>query len=203
MSGSSSAVEIDFFRLRGEEIESSSVVSSAPKRLSDRRDIQGVISKINPELLKTAIASASAANKSFVSNKSSCPSSPVQQAQTQALPVYSEDCAGVRIARGAAPLTIFYNGSVSVFDVSPEMAESIMKLAESGSSSGSKTVVEATTAVNSKPTKNQNQAIAGALNKDLPLSRKKSLRRFLEKRKERQVSISPYAYSQGNNASWQ
>ncbi|KVH95735.1 protein TIFY 9 [Cynara cardunculus var. scolymus] len=189
MSGSS-AVEIDFFRLRGE----ASVISPPPKRLSDRRDIQGVISKINPELLKTAIASASA-NNSFLSNKS-C-SSPHQQTQT--LPVYSQDCGGVKIARSAAPMTIFYNGSVSVFDVSPDVAESIMKLAETGSS-GSKLVVEST-AVNSKPgppPSNQNQALGGVLNKDLPLSRKKSLRRFLEKRKERQVSISPYAYSQGN-----
>ncbi|KAI3728446.1 hypothetical protein L6452_17083 [Arctium lappa] len=194
MSGSST-VEIDFFRLRGE----ASVISPAPKKLSDRRDIQGVISKINPEILKTAIASASA-NTSFVANKS-CPSP--QRTQTQTLPVYSQDCGGVQIARGAAPLTIFYNGSVSVFEVSPDLAESIMRLAESGSSPGSKNAVEST-AANSKPGPspgNQNQAIAGSLNKDLPLSRKKSLRRFLEKRNERQASISPYAYSQGNASS--
>ncbi|KAL7608219.1 protein TIFY 9 [Lactuca sativa] len=182
MSGSP-AVEIDFFRLNAESL-------SAPKKLSDRRDIQGVISKINPELLKTAIASASA-NMSFVGSKSG--SSP-QQSET--LPVFNQDCSSVNMARCGAPLTIFYNGTVSVFDVSPIQAENIMKLAESGSL-GYKTVVESTLV---KPTtvSNQNPAVGGALNKDLPLSRKKSLRRFLEKRKERQVSASPYAYSQEN-----
>ncbi|KAI3501900.1 hypothetical protein L1887_29928 [Cichorium endivia] len=180
----SSAVEIDFFRLNAE--------SSAPKKLSDRRDIQGVISKINPELLKTAIASASA-NMSFVVNK---PCSSPQQSET--LPVFNQDSGGVKMARCGAPLTIFYNGTVSVFDLSPSQAENILKLAESGSS-GSKTVVEPT--VVTPTVSDQHPAIRGALNKDLPMSRKKSLRRFLEKRKERQVSLSPYANSQGNASS--
>ncbi|GJW48508.1 protein TIFY 9 [Tanacetum coccineum] len=151
----SPSVEYDFFRLKDE---------SCPKKVSDRRDIQGVISKINPELLKTAIASASAsANSGFLTSKSSS----LSPKQPSISPVYNQDCGNVNMAKSGAPLTIFYNGNVSVFDVSSDQAERIMKLAQSGSS-------------------------------DLPMSRKKSLRRFLEKRKERQVAKSPYAYSQGN-----
>ncbi|KAD3641890.1 hypothetical protein R6Q59_004486 [Mikania micrantha] len=171
----SSAVEIDFFRLKEE---------SSPKQLPVRKNIQDVISKINPEVLKPAIASAFA-NNGFVANKSF--TSPLQ---LQTLPVYNQDCGGANMATSAASLTIFYNGSVSVFDVSPNQVNNIMKLAES-SNSVSKTSVEPTVAV--EPESNRNPAISSVLNKDLPLSRKKSLKRFLEKRKERQVSVSPYA----------
>ncbi|KAK9049017.1 hypothetical protein SSX86_032014, partial [Deinandra increscens subsp. villosa] len=157
---SSSAVEIDFFRLSRE---------SSPKKLSHRRgtiesvaNIQGVISKINPELLKTAIASA---NTSFVANKP------------------------VHIAATVAPMTVFFNGTISVFDVTPNQAESIMKLAE-----GANSVV--------KPEiQQQNQTIGGVLRNDLPMSRKRSLRRFLEKRKERSVFdnqiLDSFKYARG------
>nr|APU52349.1 jasmonate ZIM-domain protein 5 [Artemisia annua] len=181
----SPSVEYDFFRLKDE--------SSTPKKLSDRRDIQGVISKINPELLKTAIASASAsasANSGFLTSKSSLSPKP----QLQTLPVYNnQDCGNVNMAKSGPPLTIFYNGNVSVFDVSSDQAEQIMKIAQSGSTSGSKIACE-------RPPVDVKAEIdqSPAPNKDLPLSRKKSLRRFLEKRKERQVAKSPYAYSQGD-----
>nr|APR73270.1 ZIM-domain protein 9 [Artemisia annua] len=179
----SPSVEYDFFRLKDE--------SSTPKKLSDRRDIQGVISKINPELLKTAIASASAsasANSGFLTSKSS-----LSPKEFQTLPVYNQDCGNVNMAKSGPPLTIFYNGNVSVFDVSSDQAEQIMKIAQSGSTSGSKIACERPPVV-VKAEIDQTPAP----NKDLPLSRKKSLRRFLEKRKERQVAKSPYAYSQGD-----
>ncbi|XP_071693105.1 protein TIFY 9-like [Rutidosis leptorrhynchoides] len=181
----SPAVEIDFFRLKDEP---------SSKKLSDRPNIQGVISKINPELLRTAIASAST-NNSFVSFG--------QQSQT--LPVYKLDSESVQMGKTVAPLTIFYNGSVLVFDVSPDQAEKIMKLATesagfgSGSDSnlGVKMVGESV-----KKLSNVQNPLGGVLARsDLPLSRKKSLRRFLEKRKERQVSVSPYAFSQGSESS--
>ncbi|XP_076885533.1 protein TIFY 9-like [Bidens hawaiensis] len=169
----SSTVEIDFFRLED-------------RKLSDRRDIQGVISKINPEILKTAIASASA-NTSFVTDNSFSYS---LQLQTPAVNT-------VEATATVAPMTIFYNGSVSVFDVTLDQAESIIKLAESvnsGSKSGESTLLV-------KSESNQNQGMCRVLGNDLPLSRKKSLKRFLEKRKERHVAISPYACSQGSTSS--
>ncbi|KAD5317161.1 hypothetical protein R6Q59_032493 [Mikania micrantha] len=124
MSGSS-AVEIDFF----------SRESSLKKLSADRRDIQGVISKINPELLKSAIASASA-NTSFFANTSFSP-----------------------MPATFAPMTIFFNGNISVFDVTPDHAESVIKLAES-LNSGSKSD-ESTLFV--RPESSQNLAISRAL----------------------------------------
>ncbi|XP_076896231.1 protein TIFY 9-like [Bidens hawaiensis] len=164
----SPTLEIDFFRLKEE--------SSPKKQLSTRRNIQDMISKINPEAVASAIANTGllAYNKSY----------------TSSLPVYNHESGGVNMASSAPPLTIIYNGTVSVFDVSRDKADNIMKLAEKVNSVA-KTVVEPTLAV--KVESDQSPAIQGALTKDLPMSRKKSLKRFLEKRKERQVSVSPYA----------
>ncbi|KAI7735529.1 hypothetical protein M8C21_017887 [Ambrosia artemisiifolia] len=174
---------IDFFRLDDE---------SCSKKVSDRRDIQGVISKINPELLKSAIASASAnsfaANTAFSSNL-----------QLQTPTVYNQDSGIVNMPVPVAQMTIFFNGTVSVFDVTPNQAESIMKLAESSVNSVSNNVVESTLVV--KTESNQTQCIGRVLSNDLPMSRKRSLRMFLEKRKERHVAMSPYACSQGSTSS--
>ncbi|KAK1259600.1 Protein TIFY 9 [Acorus gramineus] len=77
-----------------------------------------------------------------------------------------EDFSGVEEEEG--PLTIIYNGTVSVFNVSNEMAEKILKVAES-------------TLDVSKRGCHQSQ-LEG---ENLPMARRRSLRRFLEKRKER------------------
>ncbi|KAF9622428.1 hypothetical protein IFM89_031231 [Coptis chinensis] len=75
------------------------------------------------------------------------------------------------------PLTIFYNGTVSVFNMPHDKAENILKLAEDG---------------------NLKFGEHKLLDKDLPFARKKSLQRFLEKRKERMASLSPYAASESH-----
>ncbi|XP_071697580.1 protein TIFY 10A-like [Rutidosis leptorrhynchoides] len=77
-------------------------------------------------------------------------------------------------------MTIFYNGQVMVFnDLTPEKVKEIMKLAESGGSP--------------KPPKPEeplkNTFVSGS---DLPIARKASLARFLEKRKDRITARAPY-----------
>ncbi|KAJ9709961.1 hypothetical protein PVL29_001442 [Vitis rotundifolia] len=154
--------------------------------------MQSAISKINPDLLKTVIASGSVSqapknNPPFASRNSlSVPSTPKSdQNYLPALPVYSPVFRPV--SAETTPITIFYNGTVSVFDVSPEQIESIMKLALDGST---KTVEPADSKLAIPP--NEEQQLLETLNGDLPLARRKSLHRFLEKRKERLTSVSPY-----------
>lgn len=77
-------------------------------------------------------------------------------------------------ADGRAPLTIFYGGKMVVFDDFPaEKAEELMQLAGSGNAA--------------------QDALAGQPSlTDMPLARKVSLKRFLEKRKNRLTAADPY-----------
>ncbi|KAF0924936.1 hypothetical protein E2562_015006 [Oryza meyeriana var. granulata] len=85
--------------------------------------------------------------------------------------------AAPRPEENAAPMTLFYNGSVAVFDVSHDKAEAIMRMA--------------TEATKAKVLAHGN-TIVGNFAKDMPLARTKSLQRFLSKRKERLTSLGPY-----------
>lgn len=117
-----------------------------------------------------------------------------------------------------AQLTIFYNGTVNVYDVVEKQAEDIIKFACNDTSSQqlhsvcfdghapSKTSTISSTSTNNQseeplplnPAKNSTarQVVIQKLNTDLPLQRKQSLQRFLQNRKEyRMNKAAPYSQS--------
>ncbi|KAK4780035.1 hypothetical protein SAY87_016141 [Trapa incisa] len=158
---SRAAVELDFFGLKKEKSSSSSSLS---------------VYTISPELLKSVIAS------------NTVPSPEVDYHASPPLPVYVPLPRTVAEFDGkeTAPLTIFYSGAVTVFNVSRENAENIMKLAVEASSK----IAKPENKFVSAPPSSQ-QKLLGTLGGDLPLFRRKSLETFLEKRKERLTPLSP------------
>uniref|UniRef100_A0A1D1ZAU7 Protein TIFY n=1 Tax=Anthurium amnicola TaxID=1678845 RepID=A0A1D1ZAU7_9ARAE len=94
---------------------------------------------------------------------------------------------GGRSPAGAAPLTIFYNGTVTTYILPHDKAEAIIKWAESGVRPMERPA-HGYAFHHSRGGRQQWQPQPLLLHKlagDLPLARKRSLQRFLQKRKER------------------
>ncbi|KAL9151830.1 hypothetical protein ABFS82_11G077800 [Erythranthe guttata] len=166
-------------------MENGSYIPPRPKhpnfqRTRSFREIQGIISKMNPEVVKSVIqnGSSSTNNKSFVSDFPLCD-------YTLRLSCGGDEKNGVKYS--TSPLTIFYNGTVSVFHVSPQKAEDILKFGEQAIHNSE---------INSHG--QQYQYLTQSLN-DLPITRRISLQRFLEKRRERLIMLSPYYFPTNNS----
>ncbi|KAK4757886.1 hypothetical protein SAY87_019187 [Trapa incisa] len=107
-----------------------------------------------------------------------------------------------------APMTIFYAGQMFVFNDFPaDRAKEIMLLASKGSKTQISTHPPALApkiqkdetesnqrapTISSKPIQNHLQRTVEPIASDLPLARRNSLHRFLEKRKDRITSKAPY-----------
>ncbi|KAK8627277.1 hypothetical protein V6N13_134892 [Hibiscus sabdariffa] len=183
---SKDSVELDFFGMEKKNSSKSQIQKFLDRRRSFR-DLQGAISKMNPELIKSVITSGLTnppSQDQIESNKAaSLPSSPKEtQSLFPALPMLTPAArAASENGPETAPLTIFFNGTVSVFNVPRDKAENILKLAVEGISKN----VESMDSKVATPSSDQQQQILETLDGDLPIARRKSLQRFLEKRKER------------------
>ncbi|KAK4413563.1 protein TIFY 9 [Sesamum alatum] len=162
-----SGIELDFFHKEKPPIF---------ERRRSFRDIQGVISRMDPEVVKSVIG---VGKKSSVS----VPSTPKETDRTALLPAVCDPT--LRLNCGyekynddveTAPMTIFYNGLVAVFDVSPRKAQDILRVAEE------ERVPKLSEHSGSNSYNQEN--LLESFNGDLPITRRKSLQRFLEKRKE-------------------
>ncbi|XP_073006548.1 protein TIFY 9 [Typha latifolia] len=148
-------MELDFFGIEKEN-------SAAKLQRSSIREIQSAISR-NPKLLRSVMASG------FLSGLPA-PSIPILNSA-------SSSGSAIPSSPGTAPLTIFFNGTVSVFNVSHDKAESIIRKA------GEVSVKDRFGLENGLPSR---------LTGDLPIARKMSLQRFLARRKQRLSSVGPY-----------
>ncbi|KAF2580465.1 hypothetical protein F2Q70_00007366 [Brassica cretica] len=185
--------EVDFFGL--EKKQTTNVPKPKFKKFLDRRrsfrDIQGAISKINPAIIKSLLASgANHADSSTISP--SVPSTPkADHPQIPISPVQAPLTIHTEHGSGTVPMTIFYNGTVSVYQVSPNTADDILKVVMETVPKKDKAMVKDHSVI--PPTTLRTTKLFGQnLEGDLPIQRTKSLQRFLEKRKERLVSTSPY-----------
>ncbi|CAN8256490.1 unnamed protein product [Cochlearia groenlandica] len=176
---SRSTIELDFLGL-----EKNKQTNNAPKpkfkKILDRRrsfrEIQGAISKLDPEIIKSLLASGP--------NHLPVPSTPKED-HTPSTRLISPIHAPLTMDDNTelvSPMTIFYDGHVSVFHVSRDKAENVLKIANKEEEEE-----EAT-----KPKKNYSvithtrpKLFGKNIEGDLPIARRKSLQRFLEKRKER------------------
>ncbi|CAN6992555.1 unnamed protein product [Brassica oleracea var. botrytis] len=185
--------ELDFFGL--DKNQTNNAPKPKFKKTLDRRrsfrEMQGAISKIDPEIIKSLLASG--ANRSESSTRSlSVPSTPKEDhPQIPSSPVHVPlSRPSMELVSGTVPMTIFYNGTVSVFQVSPNKAEDILKVAMETTPEKNKSMEKDLSVI--PPTTLRSKLFGKNLEGDLPIARRKSLQRFLEKRKERLVSTCPY-----------
>lgn len=193
-SSSGQPVEHDFFLIEKENSLSPAPPPLRPTKSSSSspfKNIQRMVSKLNPEVVKSVIASAAVGVDVDCRHSSSSSSQPGASKPTSPpvlptpLPTNNISLTASRNFSAAeigdmqmvsAPMTIFYNGNVTVFDVTPHQAKNILQVAQQGFSK---------IRINSDPSPEPDDLLKGL--KGVPMARRKSLEHFLEKRKERCV----------------
>uniref|UniRef100_A0ACD5UXH0 Uncharacterized protein n=1 Tax=Avena sativa TaxID=4498 RepID=A0ACD5UXH0_AVESA len=152
MSSRAPPVELDFLGLRATAATDHHGKNGAAAASSSIRGMEtSAIARIDPQLLRRVVVARP--------------------------PPTTED--QLSAAAGApSPMTVFYNGSVAIFDVSHHKAEAIMRMARDVTSA--------------KKGDLGNTVLVGNSSKDIPLARTKSLHQFLEKRKQRLTRLGPY-----------
>ncbi|KAG2240272.1 hypothetical protein Bca52824_090915 [Brassica carinata] len=181
---SKATTELDFFGL--DKNQTNNAPKPMFKKTLDRRrsfrEMQGAISKMDPEIIKSLLASG--ANRSDSSTRSfSVPSTPKEDHPHRPSSPLHAPLSRLELVSGTVPMTIFYNGTVSVFQVSPNKAEDILKVAMETTPKNDKSMEKDLSVI--PPTTLGSKLFGKNLEGDLPIARRKSLQRFLEKRKER------------------
>ncbi|URE49094.1 HLH [Musa troglodytarum] len=158
MARGNTLVELDFFGIEKE-------IAASFRALDRRSPARGKqLSRVNPQLIRSAIAPVAiphplAETAMFFPSMSPSP-----------MPVLNPSFRpNWEMSKGTAPLTIFYNGEVAVFDLPKEKVEVILKLAEDGNAGNGR----------------RERSLDGLNRDSLPMARRKSLQRFFEKRKRR------------------
>ncbi|XP_042438692.1 protein TIFY 9-like isoform X1 [Zingiber officinale] len=160
-------VEHDFFQI--EKLKAASF-RAADGKSAARSRIQSVVSRINPQLLRSVIAPGATEmppeKAALLLSSSSQPPHPVTILNPSIRSV-------AEISNETAPLTIFYNGSMAVFDLPRDKAETIMKLVETANDGSS------------SDQRKGGIRLPEELDGELPpMARRKSLQRFIAKRKQ-------------------
>ncbi|KAM4099715.1 hypothetical protein ACB094_05G012900 [Castanea mollissima] len=160
-------------------------------------------------LRQNAVAPSNVQPMDFLQKLGVCPSNPTEMATNKA-----DSRKPATMEAVTAQMTIFYRGQVLSFDDLPaEKAREIITVATKGSSSISSGFVSTPASIMEKvrsrspmasesnvvaayerntTTKERVQQQSRAIISDLPIARRASLHRFLEKRKDRAAANSPY-----------
>ncbi|CAN6472241.1 unnamed protein product [Victoria cruziana] len=198
INGTANNAAVDFFDLQP-DFEMHSQVQKLSAAASPVHSLQRSMSKICPDVLKNIIGARMTEKRAPEKYRFAPPAG--GQMANSSLPVFHSVTNGFP-AEGppdTAPMTIFYNGVVTVFNVPSDKAEKLIQLAAAGKATPiSGAAVGATTRFacpGFAPTASLADEVPmfDGLTNDLPIARRKSLQRFLEKRKGRLTSTMPYS----------